>query len=107
MKLESVDIQNFRSIGKVKLSLDNQGLILIQGVNMDKDDGSSNGAAKSSLYYAIIYALYGKTPKGTAGDDIVNNKIGKNTHCIVEFSHRGIKYTVARYRKANKNKVLL
>lgn len=109
MKLESVDIQNFRSIGKVKLSLDNQGLILIQGVNMDKDDGSSNGAAKSSLYYAIIYALYGKTPKGTAGDDIVNNKIGKNTHCIVEFSHRGINYTVARYRKDkdNKNKVLL
>ena len=109
MKLESVDIQNFRSIGKVKLSLDNQGLVLIQGVNMDKDDGSSNGAAKSSLYYAIIYALYGKTPGGTAGDDIVNNKVGKNTHCIVDFSHRGSKYTVARYRKDkdNKNKVLL
>jgi len=49
MKLESVDIQNFRSIGNVRLNLDNRGLVLIQGINLDKDDGSSNGAAKSSL----------------------------------------------------------
>lgn len=109
LKLESVDIQNFRSIGNVRLNLDNRGLVLIQGINLDKDDGSSNGAAKSSLYYAIIYALYGRTPGGSTGDTIINNKVGKNTHCIVTFSHHGNEYRVARYRKDkdNKNKVLL
>lgn len=109
MKLKLVDIQNFRSIGNIKLDLNNQGLVLIQGVNLDKDDGSSNGAAKSSLYYAIIYAIYGKTPDGVSGDDIVNNKIGKNTHCILEFENNGNSYRIERYRKDshNKNKVIL
>lgn len=109
MKLKSIDIQNFRSIGNIKLDLDSQGLVLIQGVNLDKDDGSSNGAAKSSIYYAIIYAIYGKTPDGVSGDAIVNNKIGKNTHCILEFENHNNSYRIERYRKDshNKNKVIL
>lgn len=109
MKLIKVSATNFRAFEQMDLDLQNRGLVLVQGSLPQQDEGSSNGASKSSLYYAILYALYGKLPDGTSGDSVINNKVGKGTKVVLSFENQKHTYRVERYRKHkdNKNKVLL
>lgn len=46
MKFVNIDIQNFMAVGKSSLSLNERGLILIQGENKDDTSQNSNGAGK-------------------------------------------------------------
>lgn len=64
MKLLHVTAKNFLSLKELDLDLDNQGLVLLDGNNLDSVDGSfeANGSGKSSLLASIFYALYGETP---------------------------------------------
>ncbi|MBT9670543.1 AAA family ATPase [Secundilactobacillus kimchicus] len=110
MELVQLEATNFMVFGdKQTLNLEHQGLALIEGVNKDADSFESNGSGKSTLISAIIYALFGKTPDGSAGDSVINNKVGKGTEVALTFKQQGITYIVKRYRKHSKfkNKVLL
>ena len=66
MKLEKLELQNFRSYKKLTLDLDNQGLTLILG-GTPQLLSKANGKGKSSIYYAILYAFYGELPSGVKG----------------------------------------
>jgi DNA repair exonuclease SbcCD ATPase subunit len=68
-----------------------------------------NGIGKTMLLDAIPFSLYGTTSKGKKGDDVVNNKVGKNCHTWLEFSVDDIEYRVDRYHKHTKfgNTVIL
>lgn len=77
MKLTKIEIENFYSIEKAELKLDKvKGLILIEGIN--KDTGGSNGAGKSVIFEAIIWALFGKTIRKSTEDAMINIKAKKN-----------------------------
>ena len=99
MKLESVKIRNFRSIRHLDFKIDSRGLTLISG---------KNGQGKSSIYAAILYALFNKTQKGQTADAIVNDVAKKDVAVILSYENAGVRYRVCRYRKHkdNHNKVL-
>lgn len=99
MNFGDLDIQNFLTIGKAKLNLNERGLLLIQGVNDDDTSAGSNGAGKSSIPDALCWALFGTTARGLTGDAIVNRKAKKDTVVSVTATEGDIEYTVTRHRK--------
>lgn len=65
-------VKNFLSIGNEPVIIDfTQGINLITGVNLDKED-TSNGSGKSSLINALYFCLFGKTLKELKTDQIPN-----------------------------------
>lgn len=104
MKWKKISINNFLSITEAELILDDRGLILIEGKNLTNNAFLSNGSGKSTLMDSIVYALYDTTSKGIKADDVVNNKVKKNTSVILEGEQDGINYRIERYRKHTKYK---
>jgi DNA repair exonuclease SbcCD ATPase subunit len=102
-----VSITNFLSIGSVEhFPLDQEGIYLVLGQNLDDPKSSSNGAGKSSLLESITWALYGKLPRfdsrqGTS-DDVVNDAFGKDCSVTVVLTVGDKKYEITRYRKHSK-----
>lgn len=79
---KEIEIHNFLSIGDAKLKLDNNGYVLVSGVNLNKSDNAkSNGSGKSTIFEAIVYALTGETVRGVK--DIVN--INSNDGAFVDL----------------------
>ncbi|AYJ75194.1 putative DNA repair exonuclease 2 [Bacillus phage BSP36] len=101
--------KNFLSFEELTLELDNRGIVLVEGNNLTSSKFKSNGSGKSSLLEPIVYALYDTTSKGIKADEIVNNKVGKNTAVILEGVKGEDTYRIERYRKHSKykNKVKL
>lgn len=99
MKFPEIDIENFLTIGKAKLQLDDRGLLLIQGVNESDTSASSNGSGKSSLVDALAWCIYGETARGVSGDKVVNNKTKKDCSVAVKIIDDTMEYRVTRYRK--------
>lgn len=103
MILEKISIHNFMSIRDITLPLENQGLTLINGVNLDNPALNNNGAGKSSILEAIVYALYGRTLRGLKGDAIVNRNTMKNMKVSLTIrDDDGTVYTIERHRKHSK-----
>lgn len=110
MQIKEIKAHNFRSYEQLDLKLNQLGLTLLTGgAKGDTDNSDSNGFGKSSLVYALIYALYGQLPDGSKGDDVIKNDVGKNCYAQVIFDHGGHNYKISRYRKDSKhhNKVLV
>lgn len=110
MVLQKLTIQNFLSIRSITLELNNRGLVLIKGKNMDNEAIDNNGSGKSSIIEALVYSLYGRTIRGLKGDSVVHNIPKKNTKIFLDLvDDNGDKYRIARYRKhsVNKNKSFL
>lgn len=61
-----------------------------------------NGIGKTMTLDAIPFTLYGITSKKAKGDDVVNNKIGKNCKTWVKFKINDTQYVVTRYHKYKK-----
>lgn len=99
MDILKVDIENCLTISKATLKLDNRGLVLVQGENVDDSSADSNGAGKSSIPDALCWALYGVTARGIRGDDVVNNVAKKGCRVSVHLSDGGDEYQITRYRK--------
>jgi DNA repair exonuclease SbcCD ATPase subunit len=68
-----------------------------------------NGVGKTMALDAIPFSLYGVTSKGSKGDDVVNNVIGKDCHTWLTFSIDNDKYKIDRFHKHSKknNTVIL
>lgn len=101
MKILSVEITNFGAISEAKLNLDDKGLVLIQGSNLDDSSQESNGAGKSTVPDALCWAFFDETAKGESGDKIVNRKAKKGTQVIVliDDESTGDQYRISRHRK--------
>ncbi|UPI13354.1 hypothetical protein [Bacillus phage SBSphiJ7] len=104
MKWKRLTAKNFLSFEELSLDLDNRGIILVEGNNLTSSKFKSNGSGKSSLLEPLVYALYDTTSKGIKADDVVNNKVGKNTEVILEGVKGDDTYRIERYRKHSKNK---
>lgn len=101
MILKSITIKNFFRFGNNEQTLDlsGNGLTAIQ---------AKNGAGKTSIIEAILYALYGKT-RAASIDMIVNRYTKKNCKVSLEFQDGENNYKIIRYRNhdLNKNNVFL
>ncbi|QEG04182.1 exonuclease [Bacillus phage BC-T25] len=110
LRWKKLIVRNFLAINEAELDLDNQGLVLIDGINHSDPKFRSNGAGKSSLVPdAFSYVIYNITTKGMKADEVVNNKVGKNTEVILIGTKGEDTYRIERYRKhkVHKNKVKL
>ena len=70
IKLLNIKAKNFMSFEDLDVDLRKGGLYVITGQN-DKG-GDSNGAGKSTIFSAICYAMFGRTPKGVSGENCVS-----------------------------------
>jgi DNA repair exonuclease SbcCD ATPase subunit len=105
MKFQRMEAENFLSIGKVELDLENRGLVVITGENHDDSSTQSNGAGKSSVIEAIHWCLYGDTLRGIKyADSVVNTVTGSDCRVLVEVSVSNGKVVIERYRKHKKHK---
>lgn len=105
IKFEELDIEGFRSIDRISLNLSDQGIVIVKGINNYEDLASSNGSGKSSVFEAIIYALFEETSSGDR--DIENRILGQGCTVILKFSIDGVSYKIIRQSKKGKGTVVL
>jgi DNA repair exonuclease SbcCD ATPase subunit len=104
MKFPYLLLENFMGYGHAEVSLDDKGLVLIQGVNNGDTSASSNGAGKSTLPDGLAWCFYGATrkvqSKSLEADAVVNRTVGKNTYVKAHaVEDDGSYYVVERWRK--------
>lgn len=102
---KSIELQGFRSIDKASITLNNQGIVIVKGINKYEENASSNGSGKSSIFEGIVYALFEET---SSGEKNVENRIlrtGFKIKLILDID--GITYTIYREGKNNKSNVIL
>lgn len=109
MKILSLYLQNFLTIGEAEIDLADRGLVLIQGENTDDSSALSNGAGKSSIVDGLCWVLFGTTARGITGDSVVNLTAKKNTMVASYIQDGADTYRVARHRKhpTHKNALLV
>jgi DNA repair exonuclease SbcCD ATPase subunit len=107
MKLLRFEAENIFSLGHVEVDLENKGLILITGYS--EDEGSSNGAGKSSLTTkGILWALFGQIPEDVRADDVVNRHGKKGGWAHLKFiGNDGNLYSIDRKRNPNQLKLAI
>ena len=80
-----ITIENFRSFtasSTIELPLE-PGLRFIAGRNMSEPALGSNGAGKSSLWDALVWALYGQSVRGQRAADLASWGSSKRPHVAV------------------------
>lgn len=103
IKFKSIDIYGFRSLNKVSVSLDNQGIVIVKGINEYEDKATSNGSGKSSVFEALIYAIFEET---SSGEKDVENRILKDGYSIdLKFDIDNDHYRIFRQCKKDKSTV--
>ena len=100
-------IENFMSFHEAIVELDNNGYVLVSGVNNNSSDNAlSNGSGKSSLWEAISWALTGSTIRGAK--DIVNHQyIEDGSVVTLTFSVNNDDYFVLRAKDHKEYKTTL
>jgi DNA repair exonuclease SbcCD ATPase subunit len=71
MKLKHLHVKNFMSIGSIEIDLDKPGLNLVLGKNLDDKRFDSNGAAKSALFEALTWGLYGQLLRPLLAEEVI------------------------------------
>lgn len=104
MELRNLQIENFLSIRKIDINLEDRGLTLVSGHS--EDEGGENGAGKSSLARnSIAWCLYGKTASGTKGDQLVNRHTKQTASVSLSFHIGDILYRIVRTQQPNSLKL--
>lgn len=99
---DELTLRNFLSYGNndTVINLDQPGTTLIVGEDVDSGTGTSNGAGKSTILNAIVYALFDRPlSKDIKLDDMINNVNKKNMHVGLKFRKGSNRYEIIRQRK--------
>ena len=104
IKLKSITLKNFLSVGGVTqaVSFLGQDLTLVLGENLDlggNDAGSRNGVGKTTLANAISYALYGQALSNIRKDNLINRTNERHMLVTLDFEKDGQNYRIERGRK--------
>lgn len=100
----TITMRNFLSVGAVTqaVRLDEPGLTLILGQNLDADSANSrNGVGKTTILQALCYALYGQPITKVRLDNLVNAVNQKNMLVTLDFEENGRRHRIERGRKPN------
>lgn len=71
MKITSLEIRDFCVIHRATVQMDDQGLVLISGVNNDSDAADSNGSGKTTIFKALTWCFFGTTIDGEKAAGVV------------------------------------
>lgn len=99
MQLDSITITNFRSFAgeQVFVFPREPGLYFMQGVNEVEPRLGANGAGKSTIWDALTWCLFGKTPRGLKAGEVCNWESKKGTRVVLVFHDlNGVEYTTTR-----------
>ena len=104
IKLLQVSFRNFMSYGNdwTTVDLTTQGATLIVGQDLDNTTAGvgANGVGKTTIFNAIVYALYDKPISDITKDNLVNNINNKQMEVILDYIGKdGITYRIHRMRK--------
>ena len=105
LKFLSIELESFRSIDKAQITLNDQGTVIVKGINEYEDNATSNGSGKSSIFEGIIYSLFEETSSGEK--DVENRIIGNGFKLKLELEIDGVRYTIYREGKNGKSSVML
>src|ERR1700722_47271 len=100
--------KNYLSFEKVKFDFRQRGIVVIRGVNQDRDN-KSNGSGKTSLTNLIPVAWFGRTFKGQAHNRW-SNRFHPKEQAYVEICGRDVKnrkIQVMRGRRPTELKLLV
>ena len=93
-----IDINGFMSIKEGSFDINNQGYVLINGINKNSNDNAkSNGAGKSSCIESIVWALTGNTIRDSK--DIVNKYTTDGCKVTLDFTIDSDKYKIIRTKE--------
>lgn len=99
---DEVGLRNFMSYGNndTVINLVHPGTTLIVGEDLDSGTGTSNGAGKSTILNALVYALFDRPlSKDIKLDELINNVNKKNMEVYVKFHKGNTHYKIVRQRK--------
>lgn len=102
LRLNSLTIKNFMSIGNVTQSLNfsSNDLVLVLGENLDLGGNDNrNGVGKSTIVNALSYALYGDALTNIKMDNLINKTNMKHLLVTLTFEINGKDYKIIRGRK--------
>jgi DNA repair exonuclease SbcCD ATPase subunit len=94
---ERFTVRNGMCVEHAELPLEDQGLVLIRGENLD--EGDSNGSGKTTLFELLAHTLFGSTTKGARRNALLNLKDPTSFHTQVKFRRDEVSYQVDQYRK--------
>lgn len=102
LKIKSLTIKNFMSIGNVTQSINfsSNDLVLVLGENLDLGGNDNrNGVGKSTIVNALSYALYGSALTNIKKDNLINKSNMKHMLVTLTFEINGVNYKIERGRK--------
>lgn len=105
IRFKSIDIENFRSLRKAYVCFENQGTVIVKGINEYEDKATSNGSGKSSIFEAIVFALFEETSSGEK--DVANRILNSGYVITLTFEIDGIEYKIQRQQSGGKTVALL
>lgn len=108
MKLQfnSIHIENFLSIGCADIPLNDNGYVLVSGINNSKSDSAlSNGSGKSSIFDSILWALTGETIRGASSVTNINGNDGALVEIYISVDDRD--YSIRRTKDHSRYKTSL
>ena len=94
IQFKSVNIKGFQAIKSASIDFDNQGIVLVKGINNYEDNANSNGSGKSSCFESICWALFGKTSNGIT--NVSNRNLDNGCLVILEYNIDNNAYKIIR-----------
>ena len=105
IRFKSVEINNFRSIEKAKILLEQRGIVIVKGINEYEDKATSNGSGKSSIFESILFALFEETSEGEK--DVANRIINNGYYICLNFQIDENEYKIIRENDGKRSSVQL
>ena len=104
IRLKTLTVKNFMSVGNVTqaINFEGQDLTLVLGQNIDlggDDAGSRNGTGKTTILNALSFALFGDALTNIKRDNLVNKTNERGMVVSCEFEIDSKKYKIERGRK--------
>lgn len=100
-------IENFFSVDKAIVPLDvNRPVLVVGEVKGETSAFSSNGAGKSSIFNALVWALFGRTIRDIPSDENVIRNGTDTVTVTVDLERNGAPVRIVRSRKRGKSSVL-